>query len=69
MACRSILPIGSLTRCLIWIEEKNDREKLAPVKCVGENGDQSMVKPVKTDAASIKDPAWALPDAKCGRMY
>ena len=68
--------LGHSSGCLMWIVEKDDHEKLAPIGCVGELVIEGRMvargylnDTVKTDAAFIEDPAWALPGAKPRRMY
>lgn len=68
--------LGHSSGCLMWIVDKDDHNKLAPVGCVGELVIEGRMvargylnDKAKTDAAFIEDPAWALPGAKPRRMY
>ena len=68
--------LGHSSGCLMWIVEKDNHNKLAPVGCVGELVIEGRMvargylnDKAKTDAAFIEDPAWALPGPKPRRMY
>ena len=68
--------LGHSSGCLMWIVERDDHNKLAPVGCVGELVIEGRMvargylnDKAKTEAAFIEDPAWALPGAKARRMY
>ena len=68
--------LGHSSGCLMWIVDRDDHHKLAPVGCVGELVIEGRMvargylnDKAKTDAAFIEDPAWALPGAKPRRMY
>ena len=68
--------LGRSSGCLMWIVDRDDHHKLAPVGCVGELVIEGRMvargylnDKTKTDAAFIEDPMWALPGAKPRRMY
>ena len=68
--------LGHSSGCLMWIVDKDDHHKLAPVGCVGELVIEGRMvargylnDKAKTEAAFIEDPVWALPGAKPRRMY
>ena len=68
--------LGHSSGCLMWIVEKEDHNKLAPVGCVGELVIEGRMvargylnDKAKTNAAFIEDPIWALPGIKPRRMY
>ncbi|KAL8826241.1 MAG: hypothetical protein Q9191_003926, partial [Dirinaria sp. TL-2023a] len=68
--------LGHSSGCLMWIVEKDNHNKLAPIGCVGELVIEGRMvargylnDKAKTDAAFIEDAAWALPGPRPRRMY
>lgn len=68
--------LGRSSGCLMWIVEKENHNKLAPIGCVGELIIEGRMvsrgylnDDLKTRAAFIEDPTWALSSANPCRMY